>query len=177
MFSLSYGYLLVATIMTFSARSSHALTTLKSKVTELNPGLPIRRVLPQAKQRAVGSFVFLDHFGPTLSKMTVGPHPHIGLSTLTYLYQGSIVHRDSTGAHQIILPNQVNWMSSGRGVTHSERSEAGTMHGLQIWVALPKDQEDAEPSFHHASSVIPVSIDSDCAVQLVVGKFLGLRAT
>jgi redox-sensitive bicupin YhaK (pirin superfamily) len=158
---------------------------------ELNPGLTVRRILPQAKCRSVGSFVFFDHFGPTASSesnMNVGPHPHIGLCTLTYLYEGSILHRDSTGAERAVLPSQVNWMCAGRGVTHSERSivassaathgggvDAATgMHGLQFWVALPKEYEDVDPSFHYSESVVDIpTADASVQVSLVVGSVLG----
>jgi redox-sensitive bicupin YhaK (pirin superfamily) len=158
---------------------------------ELNPGLTVRRILPQVKCRSVGSFVFFDHFGPTSSfenSMNVGPHPHIGLCTLTYLYEGSILHRDSTGAERAVLPSQVNWMCAGRGVTHSERRiDSGSptvgggevdgatgMHGLQFWVALPKEYEDVDPSFHYSESVVDIpTADASVQVSLVVGSILG----
>lgn len=148
---------------------------------ELNPGMTVRRILPQVKCRSVGSFVFFDHFGPTASlesSMNVGPHPHIGLCTLTYLYEGTILHRDSTGAERAVIPSQVNWMCAGRGVTHSERriassSNAG-MHGLQFWVALPKEYEDVDPSFHFSESVVDIPTpDASVQVSLVVGSVLG----
>jgi redox-sensitive bicupin YhaK (pirin superfamily) len=169
-----------------SGRSSGIATVAKftSKEQELNPGLMIRRILPQVKCRSVGSFVFLDRFGPTTTAhMNVGPHPHIGLCTLTYLYSGSILHRDSTGAERPVRPEEVNWMCSGRGVTHSERSinvdddDKPEMHGLQFWVALPKDQEEVEPSFHFSDSVVSVPTDDSSKhddevvkVNLVVGS-------
>jgi redox-sensitive bicupin YhaK (pirin superfamily) len=107
--------------------------------------------------------------------MNVGPHPHIGLCTLTYLYDGGILHRDSTGVEQPILPNQVNWMYSGKGVTHSERPMEAMegMHGLQLWVALPKDQEDMDPIFYHSPSVVNMDTESPgIQVKLVVGRAL-----
>ncbi|MEM6931276.1 MAG: pirin family protein, partial [Myxococcota bacterium] len=131
------------------------------------PGLPVMRVLPSRAQRRIGPFVFLDEMGPIEfapgEGIDVPPHPHIGLSTLTYLLAGGIDHRDSTGAFQPIRPGAVNWMTAGRGVTHSERADpadrerGGPMHGVQAWVALPPESEDVEPSFeHHPAESLPV---------------------
>lgn len=173
--------------------------------TELVPGMLVRRILPQVQCRSIGPFVFLDHFGPITTSaagsgmMNVGPHPHIGLCTLTFLYEGGVLHRDSTGVEQPILPDQVNWMCSGKGVTHSERpllfqessssssssslsvpTRRNELHGLQLWVALPKEFEDVDPIFHHASSVVYVENDRTSAVvqtKLIVGKFLGYEQT
>ena len=171
------------------------------KSTELVPGMVVRRILPQIQCRSIGPFVFLDHFGPipitvgggNQGMMNVGPHPHIGLCTLTFLYQGGVLHRDSTGVEQPILPDQVNWMCSGKGVTHSERpllsSLASTttttatkeLHGLQLWVALPKDYEDIDPSFHHSSSIVsverPIVTLGVVLTKLIVGKFMGYEQT
>jgi len=123
----------------------------------LGDGFSVRRVLPFAQRRMVGPFIFWDHMGPHLfSKgfgLEVSPHPHIGLSTLTYLLEGRVLHRDSLGNEAIIRPGEVNWMTAGNGIAHSERSVAADLeqehrlHGLQLWVALPTDQEDREPSF------------------------------
>jgi redox-sensitive bicupin YhaK (pirin superfamily) len=151
---------------------------LLAKSTELFPGTTVRRVIPQVACRSIGPFVFLDHFGPTTNSMNVGPHPHIGLCTLTYLYDGGVLHRDSTGVEQPILPNQVNWMYSGKGVTHSERPMEGTegMHGLQLWVALPKDQEDMDPIFYHSPAVVDMDTESSGVhVKLVVGSALNKK--
>lgn len=123
-------------------------------------GIPVRRILPWAKRRMVGPFIFLDHMGPALMKppkdqMDVRPHPHIGLSTLTYLFSGQIFHRDSLGVEQLIVPGEVNWMTAGSGISHSEREPQNMrqlereIHGLQFWVALPVESEDVAPSFHH----------------------------
>ena len=122
-------------------------------------GFEVRRLLPVAKRRSVGSFVFLDHMGPaTLNAgqgLDVRPHPHIGLATVTYLYDGSILHRDSLGSVQEICPGDVNWMTAGRGIVHSERSSDAmrsveqSVHGLQMWVALPREYEETDPSFVH----------------------------
>ena len=122
----------------------------------------MRRLLPSADRRAVGPFVFFDHFGPidvaAGAHHDVRPHPHIGLATLTYLFEGAIMHRDSTGVVQRIEPGAVNWMSAGRGIVHSERTPKDLLgrphrsHGLQLWIALPEAQEDAAPSFQHVAA-------------------------
>ena len=115
-------------------------------------------MLPFAKQRMVGPFIFFDHFGPAEfargipRTVDVRPHPHIGLSTVTYLFEGEIMHRDSVGSEQAVRPGEVNWMVAGRGITHSERfekarAEGGPMHGIQAWVALPREDEETAPSF------------------------------
>jgi len=119
----------------------------------------VGRLLPFRQKRAVGPFVFIDHMGPEEltpeENFDIGPHPHIGLSTLTYLFEGSIMHRDSIGTINEIKPGAVNWMTAGKGVVHSERTpdylrgQKTTLHGLQIWVAMPKSLEQSEPSFHH----------------------------
>lgn len=155
------------------------------RASELSAGFKVRRVLPYHRCRSSGYFVFLDHFGPADvsigAPMDVGPHPHIGLSTLTYLYSGAIVHRDSTGAERTILPGEVNWMIAGKGVTHSERGrealvqhpEQTISHGLQLWVALPKEQEDVEPSFHSSQNTVGLDAPHGCDARLVVGKAFG----
>src|SRR5919107_2268146 len=124
-------------------------------------GFEVGRVLPFAKRRMVGPFVFFDHMGPVdfaaglPRSVDVRPHPHIGLSTLTYLFEGEIMHRDNTGATQAIRPGEVNWMTAGKGVVHSERtdplkkSQGGPMHGMQAWIALPDEAEEADPAFYH----------------------------
>jgi redox-sensitive bicupin YhaK (pirin superfamily) len=122
-------------------------------------GVSVQRVLPARERRAVGPFVFFDHFGPmTLPPgvgMDVRPHPHINLATVTYLFEGEMIHRDSLGSHQVIRPGDVNWMTAGRGIVHSERSTAPERtlgargHGLQLWVALPREHEETDPAFDH----------------------------
>ena len=122
-------------------------------------GFLVNRVLPFVKRRMVGPFIFLDHMGPVIfprgKGLDVLPHPHIGLSTLTYLFSGSITHRDSLGYVQDINPGDVNWMTAGRGIVHSERipqmlrEEGSLLHGVQTWVALPDDFEDVVPGFSH----------------------------
>jgi redox-sensitive bicupin YhaK (pirin superfamily) len=119
----------------------------------------IRRLLPSRERQRVGPFIFLDHFGPEdLPRGTGGdvpPHPHIGLATVTYLFEGELLHRDSLGSSETIRPGEINWMHAGRGIVHSERTPAGLreagsrIHGLQLWVALPSDLETTAPDFRH----------------------------
>jgi redox-sensitive bicupin YhaK (pirin superfamily) len=147
----------------------------------------VGRLLPFRQKRAVGPFVFIDHMGPVrLSErenMDVLPHPHIGLSTLTYLFEGSIMHRDSIGTEMEIQPGEVNWMTAGRGVVHSERTpdylrqSEKYLHGLQIWVALPKELEEIEPSFHHSeSNALPTWCDHELEYKLIAGEILGKKS-
>lgn len=124
---------------------------------QLVDGFSVQRLLPYMKKRMIGPFIFLDHMGPAdFSKtddMVVLPHPHIGLATLTWLFQGKILHRDNLGHEQYIEPGEVNWMTSGKGVVHSERSQTpDVLEGVQIWVALPVDKEDMPPSFYHCKA-------------------------
>src|SRR5690625_516723 len=127
---------------------------------DLGGGFTVGRVLPVARQLMVGPFIFFDHIGPLElapgipRALDIKPHPHIGLSTVTYLYKGALTHRDSLGFKQEILPGEVNWMTAGKGITHSERLEyarlhGSYMHGIQAWVALPAAHEEDEPSFEH----------------------------
>lgn len=145
-------------------------------------GFKVRRSLPYAKKKMVGPFIFFDHMGPAqLSEhqvLTVRAHPHIGLATLTYLFTGEIMHRDSLGNEQLIRPFEVNWMTAGRGIAHSERShnteEHQTLEGLQVWIALPKVIEDIEPSFNHIDSEkIPVVEIGRSKFRLVAGRAFG----
>jgi redox-sensitive bicupin YhaK (pirin superfamily) len=137
-------------------------------------GFTVGRVLPQASRRFVGPFVFLDHMGPeSVDELAVRPHPHLHLATVTYLFAGEIVHRDSLGSAQTISPGAINWMSAGHGISHSERiardGTAHRVHGLQLWVGLPKAAEDTAPFFnHHPASTLPV-IDRDGAHIRVLG--------
>ena len=151
-------------------------------------GFEVGRVLPFAKRRMVGPFIFFDHMGPALfppgisREVDVRPHPHIGLSTVTYLFEGEIMHRDSVGSEQPILPGEVNWMTAGRGITHSERferarREGGRMDGIQAWVALPEVEEDSDPSFaHHGSADLPTFEEGGIRGRLIAGEALGLKA-
>lgn len=148
----------------------------------------VGRVLPVARRRMVGPFIFFDHLGPTnLPKglpreADVLPHPHIGLSTATYLFDGEIIHRDSTGVEQSIRPGEMNWMIAGSGITHSERfetarREGGPMHAIQSWVALPNGEEESAPAFaHHDRESLPVYQDTGVWLRVLAGEMFGLRA-
>jgi redox-sensitive bicupin YhaK (pirin superfamily) len=151
-------------------------------------GFDVGRVLPFAKRRMVGPFVFLDHMGPldmapgVPRSVDVRPHPHIGLSTVTYLYSGEIMHRDSVGSEQAIRPGEVNWMVAGRGITHSERfekarAEGDHLHGIQAWVALPEADEESDPAFaHHGGDDLPVWRDGGISGRMVAGSAFGMTA-
>lgn len=147
----------------------------------------VGRLLPFRQKRAVGPFVFLDHMGPThlsnYQNLDVGPHPHIGLSTLTYLFEGSIMHRDSLGSEIEIKPGAVNWMTAGKGIVHSERtpeylrSSEKMLHGFQIWVALPKELEKMEPSFVHIEeNEIPHWTENGLSFKLIAGEAFGRKS-
>jgi redox-sensitive bicupin YhaK (pirin superfamily) len=150
-------------------------------------GFSVRRALPAAERRSIGAFVFLDHLGPAAfpagSGIDVRPHPHIGLATVTYLFEGRIIHRDSLGSVQAIVPGDVNWMTAGRGIVHSERSDdsdrlrARTMHGLQLWVALPRDYEEMAPGFaHYEAAALPVAEFGGATIRVIAGAAFGLRS-
>lgn len=156
-----------------------ALQRIEASTTTLGEGMKIRRAIPTRERRMVGPWCFLDHFGPVdVSQgkgMRVGPHPHIGLQTVTWLYEGVIFHRDSLGSQQPIVPGQLNLMTSGRGISHSEESPAARppgMHGLQFWIALPDDARHIAPAFDHYSSLPRVQHDGLCCTVLV-GQALG----
>ena len=154
----------------------------------LGGGIDVDRVLPAAKQRMVGPFIFFDHMGPfDLLKgvdrsVDVRPHPHIGLSTVTYLFDGEMMHRDSLGYEQAVRPREVNWMTAGSGITHSERFERARaqgdrLHGIQAWVALPKEHEETAPTFsHHSGSDLPQWSEGGVVGQLIAGSAFGLNA-
>ena len=152
-------------------------------------GFEVGRALPQAARRMIGPFVFFDHMGPMRFEtgfprsVDVRPHPHIGLSTVTYLLEGGITHRDSVGSEVEITPGEVNWMTAGRGITHSERFDTlrrtgGSMHGLQTWVALPAEEEESAPSFaHHGAEDLPTYESPDGLwARLIAGKAFGVEA-
>ncbi len=151
-------------------------------------GFEVGRILPFAKRRMVGPFIFLDHMGPVTfpphipKKVDVRPHPHIGLSTVTYLFEGRMTHRDSVGVTMEIKPGEVNWMTAGRGITHSERFDGlrdsgGSMHGLQAWVALPLDAEDAEPRFdHYDTADLPTLNEKGATGRIIAGEAYGKSA-
>jgi redox-sensitive bicupin YhaK (pirin superfamily) len=162
-----------------------AETRFRPRVRDLGDGFIVRRALPSAECRSVGPFVFFDHMGPAvLSKdhaLDVRPHPHIGLATVTYLFEGEILHRDSLGTVQPIRPGEVNWMIAGRGIVHSERTPdalrgvESRISGLQIWVALPVEREEDEPSFsHHAT--LPSYQENGVGIRLVLGDLLGMSS-
>jgi len=148
-------------------------------------GFEVGRVLPWAKRRMVGPFVFFDHMGPKQMaanlprSVDVRPHPHIGLSTITYLFAGEIVHRDSLGFHQVIRAGEVNWMTAGRGISHSERFETmrehgGLLHGIQAWIALPTADEETSPAFvHHAAEELPIEREGGATRRVIAGKAFG----
>ena len=147
-------------------------------------GFEVRRALPVVGRRTVGPFVFFDQAGPaefvTGEGIDVRPHPHIGLGTVTYLYRGEFQHRDSLGSDQLILPGEVNWMVSGRAVTHSERTSAETrknphsLLGIQTWVALPKGAEDSAASFeHHGKEALPVLDAQGITARVIMGRAWG----
>lgn len=154
---------------------------------DLGGGFEVGRVLPFHARRMVGPYIFFDHIGPVElapgipKSLDVRPHPHIGLATVTYLYDGAITHRDSLGVHQEIHPGEVNWMIAGRGITHSERFEharlhGALMHGIQAWVALPEAFEEVDPAFsHHAD--LPVWDEPGLTGRLIAGEMEGMRAS
>jgi redox-sensitive bicupin YhaK (pirin superfamily) len=150
-------------------------------------GFQVHRVLPSARARMVGPFIFFDHMGPAVFRagdgVDVRPHPHIGLSTVTYLFDGEIVHRDSLGSALPIRPGAVNLMTAGRGIVHSERTAADhrdggePLHGLQLWVALPaKDEEMAPGFFHTAAADIPELRENGLTLRVIAGKMHGLAS-
>jgi hypothetical protein len=151
---------------------------------DLGDGFSVRRLLPAPARRAVGPFVFFDHAGPVAlppgSGFDVRPHPHIGLATVTWVYEGALVHRDSLGFTQPIEPGAVNWMTAGRGIVHSERSPASDrtrgarLNLLQTWVALPRAHEEAPPAFVHIPrEAVPVLTPAGARIAVVAGDFLG----
>jgi len=150
-------------------------------------GFSVRRVLPHVKQRMVGPFIFFDHIGPANfapgQGLDVRPHPHIGLATVTYLFDGEMDHRDSLGVHQTIKPGDVNWMTAGRGIVHSERTgdaaraSGFSMHGIQTWVALPETDEENEPEFHHhPGRDLPEIKFGQATLRLILGTAHGKTA-
>jgi redox-sensitive bicupin YhaK (pirin superfamily) len=154
---------------------------------DLGGGFMVRRLLPAFEQQTVGPFIFFDHFGPVVTRPgdnhDVRPHPHIGLATVTYLFEGAMMHRDNLGSVQRIEPGAINWMTAGRGIVHSERTPPDlrestyTAHGLQLWAALPQAFEETEPGFSHVSAeAIPVWTQTGTQVRVLIGDFLGWRS-
>ena len=154
---------------------------------DLGDGFQVRRALPDARRRSVGPFVFFDQMGPALfapgQGLDVRPHPHIGLATVTYLFEGEIVHRDSLGTLQPIRPGDVNWMTAGRGIVHSERTSrerrasGSRLSGIQTWVALPREHEEATPAFVHvAGPALPLLDEERMRMRLILGESRGVRS-
>jgi len=161
---------------------------IEGRKASLNTGLSVRRILPFRLRRMVGPFIFMDHAGPVdiqpsaMSSMDVLPHPHIGLSTVSYLFGGQVTHRDSLGVEQIIRPGEVNWMTAGSGISHSERFEepdalaGGVLEMIQTWVALPEKSEESHPEFHnYKPEVLPIYTDKGIWMRLIAGNAYGLR--
>lgn len=162
-------------------------TVIVPRTRDLGDGFEVRRVLPSAERRMVGPFVFFDAMGPTAfragSGLDVRPHPHIGLATVTYLFEGEILHRDSLGTVQPIRPGEVNWMTAGRGIVHSERTPPeirrgmSRLAGIQVWVALPREHEETAPAFaHHGAAELPVIEGEGKRLRLVLGALEGARS-
>jgi len=158
--------------------------TLTGHQTDLGGGFVVRRMLPAAVRQSVGPFIFFDHFGPVVQAPSmntdVRPHPHIGLATVTYLYEGAMMHRDNLGTVQRIEPGAINWMSAGRGIVHSERTPDDLKqadrhsHGLQLWVALPQAHEESAPTFAHTpADLIPEVTEQGATIRVLVGSAWG----
>lgn len=160
---------------------------IEARAAAINPAVEVKRILPFRLRRMVGPFIFMDHAGPIAdvpsqpSKLDVLPHPHIGLSTVSYLFGGQVTHRDSLGVEQVIRPGEVNWMTAGKGIAHSERFEdpsafTGGLEMIQTWVALPEKDEEAAPSFdNYTPAQLPVFTDKGVWMRLIAGDAYGLR--
>jgi redox-sensitive bicupin YhaK (pirin superfamily) len=160
---------------------------LRARDKDLGGGFTVRRLLPASGRQAVGPFVFFDHFGPVTTRPgdnhDVRPHPHIGLATVTYLFEGAMMHRDTLGSVQRIEPGAINWMTAGRGIVHSERAPPDlrgmthVAHGLQLWAALPMAFEESAPDFRHTpAAAIPASIQPGSEVRVLIGEAFGVRS-
>jgi redox-sensitive bicupin YhaK (pirin superfamily) len=163
------------------------LQTLEPHQKDLGGGFTVRRLLPSSQRQAVGPFVFFDHFGPITAQPgdhhDVRPHPHIGLATVTYLFEGAMMHRDSTGVVQRIEPGAINLMTAGRGIVHSERTPKDLLgherrsHGLQLWLAVPAEHEEDAPGFQHVpGGEIPAREVDGVLVRVLIGEAFGLRS-
>lgn len=161
---------------------------IEARKASIAPGMEVKRILPFRLRRMVGPFIFMDHAGPVNispevpSSMDVLPHPHIGLSTVSYLFGGKVTHRDSLGVEQVIRPGEVNWMTAGRGIAHSERFEdpaalaGGELEMIQTWVALPEKDEEVEPSFeNYPADGLPVFTEKGVWMRLIAGNAFGLK--
>ncbi len=160
---------------------------LGARAKDLGGGFNVRRLLPAASKPSVGPFVFFDHFGPITTRPgdnhDVRPHPHIGLATVSYLFEGAMLHRDSLGSVQRIEPGAINWMTAGRGIVHSERtppdlkSVAHAAHGLQLWAALPVKFEETDPCFGHTpAEAMPILSEAGTRVRVLIGEAFGRRS-
>jgi redox-sensitive bicupin YhaK (pirin superfamily) len=158
-----------------------------TRVREIVDGFKVRRALPSAKRRMVGPFIFLDQMGPEVLRagrgLDVAPHPHIGLATVTYLFEGELLHRDSLGTVQPIRPGEVNWMTAGSGIAHSERTpqemrlSGSELFGIQSWVAMPKRYEESDPAFaHHGADELPIVEGEGKRVRLITGSLYGAKS-
>lgn len=161
--------------------------TLQPHEKDLGGGFRVRRLLPAATQRAIGPFIFFDHMGPVdvrpSDNFDVRPHPHINLATVTYLFEGAMMHRDSLGSVQRIEPGAINWMTAGSGIVHSERRPADLadreyrLHGLQLWAALPEADEECAPAFSHtAADALPIFSGENFSVRVLIGSAFGLQS-
>ncbi len=169
------------------ASSETVELVIDTRARDLVEGFKVRRALPSSRRRMVGPFIFVDQMGPEVLKagkgLDVAPHPHIGLATVTYLFKGELLHRDSLGIVQPIRPGEVNWMTAGRGIAHSERTpkeirlSGSDLFGIQSWVALPDGYEEVEPSFaHHANDALPIIEDHGKVVRVICGSLYGVRS-
>ena len=160
---------------------------IKPHTKDLGGGFNVRRLLPSHPHKMIGPFIFFDHMGRADfapgDGLDVRPHPHIGLATVTYLFEGAILHRDSLGTIQEIHPGDVNWMTAGEGIAHSERSpdairqSGGALEGIQIWIALPKEHENVAPSFeHHPAATLPMVAADGLNLRLIAGSAFGMRS-
>lgn len=161
---------------------------IEARQASLSPGMAVKRILPYRLHRMIGPFIFMDHAGPVMldpsitSSLDVLPHPHIGLSTVSYLFDGQVTHRDSLGVEQVIRPGEVNWMTAGKGISHSERFEdpavlaAGKLELIQTWVALPEKDEETEPEFNnYKPEELPAFTDTGVWMRLIAGNAYGLN--
>jgi redox-sensitive bicupin YhaK (pirin superfamily) len=173
--------------MSEKLRSNEIEMVIVPRTRDLGDGFNVRRALPAARRQMIGPFIFFDQMGPVVlgagHGLDVRPHPHIGLATVTYLFEGAILHRDSIGSVQRIEPGAVNWMTAGKGIVHSERSPpeerrgGQRLFGIQTWVALPTGQEEAEPSFtHFPATTLPMVSEKGLTLRLIAGALDGLRS-
>ncbi len=164
------------------AASTPSMTAYPARAADLGGGLVVRRALPRGERRLVGPWCFLDHFGPLAfdagKPMDVAPHPHIGLQTVTWLLEGEVLHKDSLGSEQMIRPGQLNLMTAGRGISHSEETpprHSRALHGLQFWLALPEAHRHTAPAFHHHRELPVVDLGEGRAI-VVIGDLGGVRS-